>query len=251
MIDIKEYNKREEERLNKEAQLRKEEKGLRLELHNLEKKLVELRDPLYYLDEIVLKKDGNWYTQIVTGYGITSGFKKKTRLENIDKVIVDTIEKAYDTKMIQIRTHEKNDTSIISYAVFLKGDSDHMYYSEKREKILQVIKDNVGKSGMDRKYDIQEFHIWHDGEGYGNPLKTLGMSELQKYENRKTFKNITTFIEDINKYLVGENIKSWHPIATLKIEDIEKKERLESNKRNERIKTLESEIEKLKQLQKP
>ncbi|MGV8086800.1 MAG: hypothetical protein ACP5N1_04160 [Candidatus Woesearchaeota archaeon] len=252
MISIKEYNKREEERLNKEAELRKEEKGLRLELKNLEQKLVELRDPLYYLDEIVLKKyDTYRYRQILTDYSDSVEYrcKKKTKLENIDKVIVETIEKEYNTEMIQIRTHEKYDSSIISYIVFLKLTSDYSP-SEKQEKTFQKIKDNICKIGMDKKYDVQKFSIWHNGEGFGHPLEITSIPELLKYENKKIFKNTTTFIEDINRYVASENIKSWCPIAKLEIEDLEKKERLECKARNDRIKVLEEEMTKLKQLQK-
>lgn len=242
MIGIEEYNKREEGRLNKESELLEEEKGLRLKLQDLGKKLVELRDPLYYLDEVVLKKTDEGYHQVSTEYDISRGFNKKTKLESIDKILVDTIEKDYNTKMIQIRTHERDNTPFLSYIVFFKGTVDYLSF-EKNKETLQKIKDNLCENGMDKKYDIKEFHMWNNKPNYVADLEIFNISGLKNYNKR------TEFIEDINKYVTSENMVP-NTIADIRIEDLEKKERLECKARNDRIKVLEEEMTKLKQLQK-
>ena len=111
-----------------------EKNYLESELVRLKKRLVELKDPLFYKElppQIAFSRSENcysyglhcatayYYHNITTKYDKTNGFGKKTQFDNLDSVIIETIQRQYYGDLLQIRTKQRKNNFEFEYAAFI------------------------------------------------------------------------------------------------------------------------------------
>jgi len=235
MIGINEYTQRE------------------LERKELESRLNELKDPLFFKDlgpqiihvgQKIVRRDrlsgkitnsnfsnidnaGAFYLLTTTLFDVTQGYKKIEQFNDLESVLVNQIQKVYPGNFLQMRT--KKEKIISHYALFLSSLNGKYGNLIKKSGLL----DNL-KNSLNPNYEILSLNIKADEFKYED--KDMYSKELP---NRKVIPT-SNFLENVD-------LSDWK-IFYIRLEDVVEKKKSNKEMLQNLIAKFEGQLDRQKEL---